>query len=156
MIDAADRTTSGGADLGLGVAWLVMLGAALLALHALGHGGLAAPPCTSLDDFRAWLDERDTPTAAFAMLRLGALAVAWYLVGIAVLGWSARILRSPNLNRLASVATLPSLRRLMGTVAGLGLSASTSSPCRTPDRRPAATQAAWPSGRHGACSASSR
>jgi len=112
---------------GLALAWIAALLTTVFALHTLGHGALATPPVRSLAQFRAWLEKRDTATAAFAMLRVGALAVACYLLAVTVLGFAARVVQNPGLLSLTDAITLPSLRKLIATIAGLSLSASTAS-----------------------------
>ncbi len=128
---------------GLGSVWILALGATVFALHALGHGRLSAPPSGSFERLRSWLDGRDTPTAAFALVRLGTLLVASYLLVATLLGLTVRRLRNPRLMRLADLAILPIVRRLLATVAGFSLSASTAAlvavPVGSHDGRPAAT-----------------
>ncbi len=126
---AAPRRWSG---IVVGCAWIASLAATVLALHGLGHGSLAAPPVGSLARLRSWLDDRDTALAAFAVLRVVALAMAWYLLAVTVLGFVARLVRNPKLVRLADVATLPVVRRWLGAIAGLGLSASTATLAAVP------------------------
>jgi len=111
----------------LALAWIAALLTTIFALHTLGHGALATPPTRSLTQFHAWLEKQDTPTAAFALLRVGALAVAWYLLAVTTLGLVARVVHLPGLLSLTDAITLPSVRKLVATIAGLGLSASTSS-----------------------------
>ncbi len=111
----------------MAVGWLVALVTTIVALQALGRGGLSTPPLRSVAQFRTWLDQRDTPTAAFAMVRLGSLVLAWYLLIVTLLGLIARAVRNRRLMRLVDAASLPVARRLVATVAGLSLSASSAS-----------------------------
>lgn len=106
------------------LAWLAGLGAAIWGLGALGHGDLAPPPLRSADALSTWFDQRDTPTAAFAVLRLLAVAAAWYLLAVTVAGLAVRAVRIPRLVALTDLATITPVRRFISGVAGLGLTAS--------------------------------
>lgn len=106
------------------VAWLAALGAAIWGLGALGHGDLAPPPLRSAEALSAWFDQRDTPTVAFALLRLVAVAAAWYLLAVTVAGLVVRAVRIPRLVALTDLATITPVRRFLSGVAGLGLTAS--------------------------------
>lgn len=108
---------------GVGV-WLIGLGAVLWAMHRLGHGALSTPPLTDRSALQRWTTDRDPVTIGFALLRLVALATAWYLVAVTVLGALARASRLPRLVALSDLATLPPVRRLLGGVFGLGLTAA--------------------------------
>jgi hypothetical protein len=105
----------------LTLGWWVV---ALAALLRIGRGPLATPPLGDVTRFREWLDARDGIDAAFALLRLGAIAACIYLVVVTTLGLAACTTRSARLARLSELATTPMVRRLVGGVAGLGLSAS--------------------------------
>jgi hypothetical protein len=105
--------------------WSAGLGGSVVLLVRLGAGALAAPPVADPDRLRAWLESRDTVTAAFAVVRLGLLMLAGYLVFTSALSAIARVTRSVHLLRLAEVSTVPAVRRLLGGIAGVGLSAST-------------------------------
>ena len=135
------------AGLALTLGWVLGLGVALVTLHALGRSDLSAPPLGSLAGVKEWLDGRDTATAAFALLRVVALIIAWYLLVVTVLGLAARLLRSRRLVRLANASTLPAVRRLLGSMAGVGLYASTATLAAAPlhaqhGQRPAASSTA--------------
>lgn len=131
---------------------VVALAASVLALAVLlrvGRGPLSTPPVTHLDQLRLWMDGRTGVDVAFAFLRLGAIAVAGYLVVTTALGLLAKTTRSARLSRLSDLATVPSVRRLVGGVAGVSLSASVatfSAPNPPPnDRIAVAAQADPPS-----------
>lgn len=126
------RSPRRGSGVCLGLAWIVALVATLFALHALGRGELATPPLASLDRLRAWLDDRGTVTGAFALVRLVALVLAWYLLAVTLLGLLARLVDSPSLVRVADLTTIPLVRRLLGTIVGVGLSASTAALAAAP------------------------
>ncbi len=101
---------------------LVFLTGAVAALHAAG-GSLAPPPVGGLGDLGGWLEQRQPVEAAFAVLRLVALALAWYLLGATVLATGARMLRLRSLAVIDAV-TVPALRRLVNGAVGLSLAAS--------------------------------
>lgn len=111
----------------IGGGWIVALVATILLLNRLGSGQLSTPPLLDRSELQVWLDDRDVVVAAFALVRLVGLALAWYLLVVTVLGLAARLSRIPALVRLADVATLPAVRKLLGAVAGIGLTASAAS-----------------------------
>lgn len=111
----------------VGAAWIVALVATILVLNRLGSGQLSTPPLLDRSELQLWLDDRDAVVAAFALIRLVGLALAWYLLVVTVLGLAARLSRIPGLVRLADLATLPAVRKILGTVAGVGLTASAAS-----------------------------
>ena len=95
--------------------------AVLVLLHLAGRGELAAPPLRSWDGFRAWLEQRDGVTAAFTIVRLVALVLAWYVAVVIALGSVGRLAGSRRLVAVTDAATVPPLRRLLANVAGAGL-----------------------------------
>lgn len=107
-----------------GLGWLALLVAMIVALHRLGSGSLSTPPLLDRDELQRWLEARDAVTVAFAFVRLVALVLGWYLLVITVVGLLARLTRIPALVRVADLATIPAVRRLLGAVAGVGLTAS--------------------------------
>lgn len=109
----------------LALGWIAGLGASLVILHALGRGPLATPPLDAPSSVRTWLDERDTLTAAFAVVRLLAIVATWYLIAVTVIGVVARLVRLPRMVRIADLATLTPVRHIIASIAGLGLTAST-------------------------------
>ncbi len=111
----------------LGATWVVVLVVVLLGLHRLGAGPLSTPPLLDRSALRLWLDDRDVLVAVFALVRLVALTLAWYLLAVTAVGLAARSSRIATLVRLADRATLPAVRRLLGTVAGIGITASAAS-----------------------------
>lgn len=106
------------------VAWLALLVAMVVALHRLGSGSLSTPPLLDRAALQRWLDGRDAVTVAFALVRLVALVLGWYLLVVTTVGLAARATRIPALVRLTDLATIPAVRRVLGAVAGVGLSAS--------------------------------
>lgn len=111
----------------VGAAWIVGLVATIGVLNRLGSGQLSTPPLLDRSELQLWLDDHDAVVAAFAIIRLVALALAWYLLVVTVLGLAARLSRIPALVRLADLATLPAVRKILGAVAGIGLTASAGS-----------------------------
>jgi len=111
----------------LAVGWMAALIATIVLLGRLGTGTLSTPPVLDRSELRRWLDERDAVTVAFAFVRLIGLVLAWYLLAVTVVGLLARVTRVPALVRLSDLATVPAVRRFLGTVAGVGLSASAAS-----------------------------
>lgn len=94
-------------------------------LHLLGSGSLAAPPLMGGSRaLQRWLEAHQPAAGTFAVLRLCALAVGWYLLATTVV---AVVLRLSGADRAAVVAdalSLPGTRRLVRAVAGLSLAAS--------------------------------
>lgn len=111
----------------LGGLWVAVLIAVIVLLGQLGHGQLSTPPLLDRSELRAWLDERDAIVAAFALIRLIGLALAWYLLIVTSVGLMARVSRIPALVRMADAATVPAVRKVLGAVAGVGITASAAS-----------------------------
>lgn len=130
----------------VGSLWIAGLVATILVLNRLGSGQLSTPPLLDRAALQLWLDDRDAVVAAFAIVRLIGLALAWYLLVVTVLGLAARLSHVPALVRLADLATLPAVRKILGAVAGVGITASAATLAAAqlfPDQpaRPAATGA---------------
>ena len=103
-------------------AWVAFLTVALAALHALGDGPLAAPPTG--DEIGAWLADRDAPTVVFALVRLGLLATAWYLLAATALALVLRLANADGAARAVEACTPAPVRRLLRAAAGLSVAAS--------------------------------
>ena len=103
--------------------WSVLLVTAVVALHGVG-GALAPPPLHHPQAIGAWLSQRQPAEAAFALLRLAALAVGWYLLAVTAAGTASRVLRLATLVRAVDVVTVPAVRRLVGGAMGLSLTAT--------------------------------
>lgn len=111
---------------GAGVAGALAVGIAVVALHALGGDGLAAPPASSLaspDAWSSWLEQRDPTTVAVFVIRWVALLTGYVLAATSALAAVGHLLRRPRLVDLATAATPPPLRSTARRVAGIGLSA---------------------------------
>src|SRR5688572_2805790 len=70
---------------------VLLLAVAAVALHHAGRGALAGPRLDAPDTWSAWLSARTGTEAAFALLRLVALATTAYLAGATALGVVARL-----------------------------------------------------------------
>jgi nucleoid-associated protein YgaU len=104
------------------LAWCVALGLGLRALHALGAGTLGVP-VASAADLSAWLDRTPPEVMALALVRLAALATAWYL---AVCTLALALIRPFGRSRAAAAAaraTPAIVRRVVSGGGGLGLAA---------------------------------
>jgi nucleoid-associated protein YgaU len=113
------------------VAWLAGLALAIWLLQAAGRGVLAPPPL-SLAGARRWLQERDGVTVGFAVLRLLAVGLAWYLVVSTLVGVAVRLAGAGRAVRWADTATVPGVRRLLSGVAGAGLTATSAALAAVP------------------------
>jgi len=101
--------------------WIVLLAAVIAGFTLLGGGELATPPVTDPAAWPGWAAQRPPIVAVFAVLRLGVLAVAWYLLGVSLIGVAARLLALGRLVRVADVVTVPAVRHLLQAALGLGL-----------------------------------
>lgn len=101
--------------------WVAALAAAALGLGALGSGALSAPDLTSPGTWPAWAAERTPVEAAFAVLRLVVVVLAWYLLAVTVLAVVARAGSAGRLVGVADVVTLPLVRRMVQGAVGAGL-----------------------------------
>jgi nucleoid-associated protein YgaU len=104
------------------VAWVAFLVAAIAFLHGAGRGPLAPPPLDGRT--RAWLDERDAAEATFAVVRLLALALAWYLLATTAAGVLVRLARAGRLVAFADAVSVPAVRRLVEGAIGVSLAAA--------------------------------
>jgi hypothetical protein len=117
--------------------WTLVLVAGVVGLRALGSGPLATPTWDDLARLASDPGGADTLIVAFALLRVGALAIAAYLLGLTVLVSAARWLRVPVLAALARRLVLPGARHLLPAALVLGLAG----PWPT---APALARPAWP------------
>ena len=97
---------------------------AMVVLHLLGRGLLAAPPIGSIPAVVGWLGEREAPVVALVFVRLVALALGYHLVATTLLAVVGRAVHAPRLVAFADAVTLPMFRTIAGRVAGLAISAS--------------------------------
>jgi len=100
------------------------LAVAAVALQFTGRGVLAAPPLTEPSRWAAWLEGRDPVIAAFAIVRVAALVVLWYLMAVTAVGL---LLRAGGAVRMVAVAdrlTIAPVRRALAGAVSLGLASS--------------------------------
>ena len=138
------RPEPGSAALRL-VGLLGLLVAAVLALRWMGTGPLGVPSILEPGDWPAWASSRDAVTIAFALLRLVTLVVAWYLLGVTVVGIAARLVHSARMVRIADTLTVPAVRHVLQSALGAGLAAAAltaGSPDAAPPVPPPAVAAA--------------
>lgn len=100
------------------LAWFVLLLAGLAAFHRLGVGRLAGPPLSPAS-WESWAAARDPLVAIVALLRVGVLGVAWYLVGVTTIGLAARLSRAGWIVAVTDRITVPVVRRLLHGALGL-------------------------------------
>jgi hypothetical protein len=103
-------------------AWSAFLVLTLRLLHGPAFGHLSMP-LDSLDELAAWADRTAPSAMALAVVRLAAIAAAWYLTGATVLAVAADL---AGLRRTALVVAALSpaiVRRLASRSAGVGLAA---------------------------------
>ena len=119
--------------------WAVGIGVALYVLAASGQGALSPPPLTSPGRWQAWAEQRDPAAAAFAILRLVAVAGCWYLAATTVVGAALRLVRADVLVAVVDRVTVAPVRHLLAgsltlTLAGIGPTAAvaTSAPSPAP------------------------
>lgn len=103
--------------------WGTCLGVAVALLVALGDGRLAAPPLTDPSGWQAWATGRDPLEVVMVVLRLVALAVAWYLTGVTSISVIARVLRAARLVRVADVLSVGPVKVLVQQALGISLAA---------------------------------
>ena len=105
------------------LAWAGFLVATLAALHSLG-ANLAPPPTTGIAQLREWVAERQPAEMAFAVVRLTALALAWYLLVATVVSFVARVARLHALATVVDSLTVPFVRRLVHGAASLSIASA--------------------------------
>lgn len=122
--------------------WVVLLAGVIAGFTLLGGGELATPPVTDPGAWPAWAADRPPIVAVFAVLRLGVLALAWYLLGVSIIGIAARLLAAGRLVRIADVVTVPAVRHLLQAALGLGLATAAVTASTAGARPPVAVAAA--------------
>lgn len=101
--------------------WLACLAGALALLLWLGDGRLAAPDLTAPASWAAWARARSTAEVTVAVLRLGALGLAWYLVGVTSVSVLAHAARAAALVRVADALSFGPVRTVVQQALGVGL-----------------------------------
>ena len=108
--------------------WVVLLAAVLAVLTAAGP----APPPAAPDRWAQWLRLSPPVEVAFALLRLSALAVAWYLAVATAAGLVLRVAGAPALSGLADRVTVPVVRRMLAGVGTATVALSTGAAAQAP------------------------
>lgn len=101
--------------------WLAGLGATVVACLAMGDGVLAAPPLAEPGAWGAWATARSPAEAAFALVRLGVLACAAYLLATTLLAAGARAAGLARLAAAVDLMTVPVVRRAVHGAVGTSL-----------------------------------
>lgn len=110
---------------GLGlVAWVAVLVAVAFGTGAAARGPLAPPTLTDPGSWGAWAGARTPVEAAFAVLGMVVMVLAWYLLVVTVLTVVARLWGARRLMSVAELLTLPMVRRSMHAAIGLSLTGS--------------------------------
>lgn len=122
--------------------WIVGLGLAAVVLEWAGQGPLAAPPLADPGRWTPWLEARGPIVAAFALVRVAALAALWYVVGATTLGVALRMAGAASLVRITDRVTIGPVRRMLAGSVSLGLAASGLVAVAAPTMRTAVAAAA--------------
>lgn len=113
------------------VGWIGLLLLGLGVGHALG-GEVLSVPSAEVTAWRTWAATTDPLVLTMALLRVGALGVAWYLLATTLLAVVARGLRLVRLIHLADAIAAPTVRRLvhrsMGVVVASAIATSVAAP----------------------------
>lgn len=108
--------------------WVVLLAGSLAVLTV---GGPAAPPAAP-DQWGQWLRATPPVDAAFALLRLSALAVGWYLAAATAVGLVLRLAPVPRLAAAVDRVTVPMVRRVLAGVGVATVGLSTGAAAQVP------------------------
>jgi hypothetical protein len=87
------------------------------------QGALEWPPTTTA--WHQWLSERGAAETFVAIVRLGALAMCWYVLVATGVGVVARMVSAGPLVRAADAVSLPAVRAIVRWAMGASLTAST-------------------------------
>lgn len=101
--------------------WVGVLLVVALGASATGQGAVSPPALTDPASWTAWASARTPLEAAFAVLGLMVVALAWYLLAVTTLAGAARLWGSRRLISVVDVLTLPVVRRGLNTGLGIGL-----------------------------------
>ena len=122
--------------------WLLsvaLLTVALLTLAEVGNGMLAPPPL-SLAGALEWTATRDPIVAAFALIRVGALLLAGYLLLVVVVGGLVQTLDEHRGNAILDRLTLGLARGFL-SVMGSGVLSMSMAPVANAQTQPSSTAA---------------
>jgi hypothetical protein len=101
--------------------WIALLIAVLVGFIGLGHDAMAAPDLTDPGSWAGWADARTAPEAAFAIVRLGVLVVAGYLLLVTVLALAATVWHGRGLLSVVEILTFPAVRRVVQAMVGVSM-----------------------------------
>ncbi|MGI9079569.1 MAG: LysM peptidoglycan-binding domain-containing protein [Acidimicrobiales bacterium] len=96
------------------------LAAVIVVLHTAG-GALPAPPLGSPSAWSRWMSGRDPVVAAFAVVRLAALAGVWYGLAVSAAGVGLRLMSAVRLASFVDRLTVVPLRRLVVATVAVGI-----------------------------------
>lgn len=113
------RVGAAAVDAARSVAWIVGLVGLVAGLHAAGGGRLTAPPWPP--SVAAWVGVHGPLVAGFALLRVIALALGWYVLVATVVAAVIRLAPRWAPARLATRVIAPGLRGLVERMIGVSL-----------------------------------
>jgi hypothetical protein len=99
---------------------IAAIGTGLLWLERVGSRDLGGPPA-SVDGVLSWIEHRDPAVAAFALLRLGAMVVGWYLLIITAAGGLTSAFHLERGTTTVNRLTVPFARGMLGGATLLGV-----------------------------------
>ncbi len=103
------------------LAWVALLLAVALGGGALSRGVLAPPALSDPGSWGEWVGGRTPLEAAFAVVALVVVILAWYLLAVTLLTAGARLWGARRLLSVVEVLTLPVVRHGLHAALGLGL-----------------------------------
>lgn len=112
--------------------WVVGAAAAVVALSAAGGGVLATPPVTDPGRLGPWVEEQGGVVAAFAVLRLVGLGLAWYLLATTVLAVMTRLAGAAAAVSFSDTFTTPMVRRLVESALTVSVTLGAVAPAGAP------------------------
>ncbi len=105
-------------------AWVLALITVAVGGDALLTGPLAPPALTDPGSWAGWAGARTPVDAAFAVLGLTLVVVAWYLLAVTAVQAAATVVGASRLISIADLLTLPAVKRSVHAVLGAGLACS--------------------------------
>ena len=105
-------------------AWVLALITVAVGGDALLTGPLAPPALTDPGSWAGWAGARTPVDAAFAVLGLTLVVVAWYLLALTALQVAGGLVGAARLVAVSDVLTVPVVRRSLRAVLGVGLAGS--------------------------------
>lgn len=111
-------------QLALAAAWVLVLLAVAVGGGTVLDGPLSPPALGDPGSWGAWAAERSPLHAAFAVVGLTLVVVAWYLLAVTAVQAAATVLGASRLISIADLLTLPAVRRSVHAMLGAGLACS--------------------------------